>query len=383
MVRLFRLSTENAKVEFPLDRVLVEWKNAKASFWKLVQLAVEAFHLQLPGNGEPPRICIFHIKPNGEKAEITTDSYLTQLIKNLSHPETFNYSYADLAQIHIRIEPVVLSLASFRNGESHERGFSIVNVILLTGISFLFLSCAGFSLRHFSMSHIGYKNGSAVSFLKLVRLARMLDPVTGLAYTGRANGTRIAIDSDTDLMNALYEHPNGDLVIRQKVQANPSVLSVRDASLSGKKSRLGSWSIPNIMFKTEFGLSIWNLSQLVVGRYRFTTQYWRDLNKGAVALSVGVVMAKDVDRAAGLVKEEAQRKEHLKTISLDATGLNEWEFSKATSLADLNVRSNQNPGSETAFFVVAACMTSEEQSPEVFISNVECTYLGPIPNQDV
>eukprot|EP00522_Entomoneis_paludosa_P010673 CAMPEP_0172453990 /NCGR_PEP_ID=MMETSP1065-20121228/11108_1 /TAXON_ID=265537 /ORGANISM="Amphiprora paludosa, Strain CCMP125" /LENGTH=802 /DNA_ID=CAMNT_0013206241 /DNA_START=88 /DNA_END=2496 /DNA_ORIENTATION=- len=349
IVELTFQGRDYAKVTYPLERVLIDGgegkerkEEIKASYWKLIGLASEAFHL-----GTPPRVCLFSVSSDSTKAEVKSDSYLTEIINATTKPSSSG-NVQDAARISIRVEPVVFSVSSLGNG---------------------------FVLQNFALSHILKTDGLSLSFKKLVRLSRMFDPVLGLTYFNVA-GTRTPIGNDDDLMEAMQQYPRGDLLIRPHNQENPYKLPVREAVLCGKKCKLGSWSIPNIMFKTEVGVSIWDLSQMVPGKYRFATQYWRDLNKGEVGLSIGVITGPDSKRVSAYIADQYVRTKVLTTVTLPATGLNEWEFSKATTLGEFDVRSNVAQGVDTAFLIVSSVAEMKE-SPEVFISDMECTYIGP------
>ena len=235
--------------------------------------------------------------------------------------------------------------------------------------------------RRFSMSHGMYNDGHSVSFSKLVRLARLTDPVIGLSYFD-ASRNKASIANDEDFVKALRQYPEGDLVVRTRIQENPYVLTVRDALLTGENCKLGSWSTPNVMFKSDTAMACWDLSSVLQGYYRVSSLYWRDLNKGQANFHIGVVTGTDAKTVAKQLADPEVCAELLSPIQLNATGVAESEFVKAPNLGQFNIRSNPYKDTETCFLVVTTLVDRRSGQPrdlnEVFVSNMELTYLGPI-----
>ena len=233
-----------------------------------------------------------------------------------------------------------------------------------------------------------YNDGSGVSFMKLVRLARLTDPVVGLScYDMSRNKTSIGNDKDFAL--ALHEFPGGDIVIRPQIQQNPYLLQVRDALLTGKKCKLGSWATPNIMIKSDSAMACWDLSEMLQGRYSVSARYWRDAYKGPVNVRIGVVTGTDMKKVTRkLAADQEYTSKTLNVIRLESTGITEADFAKATRFGEFNVRSNSTKDAETSFLVVAASLpTPKDEQPEgycdIFVSNMELSYLGPVETASI
>ncbi|KAL7563384.1 hypothetical protein ACA910_014220 [Epithemia clementina (nom. ined.)] len=337
MLKLSFQGREGASVVFPMNSVLDDRGNA--AYWKLLGIAVKSFHLGTTSNGTPPPVCLFYVyQEDGTRAEITTNAYLTEILHRDSVGKEEHI---------IRVEPVAFSLTSF---------------------------APGLSLRRFSLSHVMSNDGVGVSFLKLVRLSRVTDPVIGLTYYDNSRN-KVNILSDKDLAMALQEFPAGDLVIRPIIQCNPYILSVRDAMLTGKKCKLGSWATPNIMFKSYTAMACWDLSDMLHGRYRVSARYWRDMYKGPANLRIGIVVGTDKKTVTRkLAADHDLLVNFLTNINLPPTGIAESDFSKLTPFGEYNVRSvgNHKEG-ETCFLILTTIATpSKEEPEEVILVNSSC-----------
>ena len=238
-------------------------RRAAASYYKLLQVATEAFHI--PPDYAPPML--LRVSIDGSKIEITNDVDLSAHLERVEHTGW-------VEPVQIEIVGSYLTIAAAEGAQQDPEDIPLSQ----------FLNSMG-----------------ELSFAKLLTHARRKNPhrpIQSFLYLDATNASKQVIASDRDLVRAMHQSSStssngnkssanttaGGLTIHPHYQSTELLLNPEHAVVSGT-CELGNDPLRPVMLNAPDSMAMWDVSNLVPGRYKAKARYFRA--GGPVSLYTG------------------------------------------------------------------------------------------------